>query len=256
MTHKHLNRVNPEVPKRVALVLSNAATSTTTGWPVGFWWAELTHPYFQFTEAGYEIEIFSPLGGRCEADAISDPDDQSQWQSEDVISRGYKHDPAFMKLLDDTRPVDDMDVEWFDAIVVAGGQGPMFTFEAAGNLQQAFVEFYESGKLAAALCHGTALLRYTRLADGDPLVKGRTVTGFANVEEDFADQSARDMGILGEGQHVVPWRIEDQLKALGANYVQAGLWRGFAVRDGNLVTGQQNFSGGETAQLIIETLGR
>jgi putative intracellular protease/amidase len=138
VSHKHLNPVNADHPKRVAIVLSNPGTSTTTGWPVGFWWAELSHPYFQFTGAGYQVELFSPNGGECLADAMSDPEDASQWQAEDVM----------------------------------------------------------------------------------------------------------------------PWRIEDELKALGANYVQAGLWRGFAIRDGNLVTGQQNFSGGETAQLIVETLGR
>jgi putative intracellular protease/amidase len=173
-----------------------------------------------------------------------------------VISRGYKHDPAFVKLVETTKKVDDLDVNRFDALVVAGGQGPMFTFESAQNLHRKFVEFYQSGRLTAALCHGVAILRYARLASGEPLVKGRTVTGFANVEEDFSDQAARDMGLLRPDQQVMPWRIEDELKALGANYVQAGLWKGFAIRDGNLVTGQQNFSGGETAQLIVETLGR
>ena len=114
----------------------------------------------------------------------------------------------------------------------------------------------EAGKLTAALCHGVALLRYTKLSDGGPLVAGKTVTGFANVEQDFADKATWDTGALAEGTHVMPWRVEDELKKLGANYIQAGLWKGFAVRDGNLVTGQQNFSGGETADLIIETLGR
>jgi putative intracellular protease/amidase len=132
----------------------------------------------------------------------------------------------------------------------------MFTFEQATSLQRKFVDFYEAGKISSAICHGTAILRYTTLSNGEPLVKGKTVTGFANVEEDFADQSMWDMGAMPKGTHVMPWRIEDELKSLGANYIQAGLWRGFAVRDGNLVTGQQNFSGGEFADLLIETLGR
>jgi putative intracellular protease/amidase len=256
MSHKHLNPLNPTKPKRIAVVISNPGTSSTTGWPVGFWWVELTHPYFYFTEAGYQVEVFSPNGGACIPDAMSDPEDASQWQAEDVISRGYKHDPEFVKLVDITKSVDGLDVDAFDALVVAGGQGPMFTFEAATNLHVKFVEFYESGKLTAALCHGTAVLRYARLSNGEPLVRGKTVTGFANIEEDFADQATWDMGALTPGTHIMPWRIEDELKALGANYVQAGLWTGFAIRDGNLVTGQQNFSGGETANLIIETLGR
>jgi putative intracellular protease/amidase len=143
----------------------------------------------------------------------------------------------------------------FDAIVIAGGQSPMFTFEGAKDLQKKFVEFYERGKIAGALCHGTAILRYAKLSSGEYLAKGRTVTGFANVEEDFADNASWEMGILARDKHVMPWRIEDELKRLGANYVQAGLWRGFAIRDGNLITGQQNFSGLETAELLAQTLG-
>jgi putative intracellular protease/amidase len=149
-----------------------------------------------------------------------------------------------------------IDINRFDAIVIAGGQGPMFTFEQATNLHQKFVEFYEAGKVTAALCHGCAILRYAILSNGEPLVKGKTVTGFANIEEDFADQAMWDNGWMPRDKHVMPWRIEDEVKKLGANYIQAGLWKGFAIRDGNLITGQQNFSGSETAQLIVETLGR
>ncbi len=256
MSHKNLNPVNPANPKRAAIVISNPAVSTTTGWPVGFWWSELSHPYFYFTEAGWEVDIYSPLGGRCEADAMSDPEDASQWQAEDVISRGYKHDPEFVKLIENTKPVDDLNVDDYDTMVVAGGQGPMFTFETAENLHRKFAEFYESGKVTAALCHGAAILRYARLSSGEPLVKGKTVTGFANVEETFSDEAVWDAGALERGTHVMPWRIEDEVRKLGANYVQAGLWKGFAIRDGNLVTGQQNFSGGEVAQVILEAVGR
>jgi putative intracellular protease/amidase len=255
MGHKDLNPVNRNNPKRVAIVISNPAVSTTSGWPVGFWWSELTHPYFKFTEVGYKVEVFSPDGGACVADAMSDPEDVSEWQAEDVISRGYKHDPAFMKLIENTKKVDEIDVTEFDAIVVAGGQGPMFTFDKATNLHEKFVEFYESGKIAAALCHGVAVLRYTTLTNGDPLVKGRTVTGFASIEEDFADEATWSAGAMPRGTHVMPWRIEDEMCKLGANYIQAGLWKGFAVRDGNLITGQQNFSGAETAEVIVRALG-
>jgi putative intracellular protease/amidase len=132
----------------------------------------------------------------------------------------------------------------------------MFTFDTAADLHRTFVRFYEGGKVVAALCHGVAVLRYARLTDGSLLVSGKTVTGFANVEEDFADRAVWEMGALSREKHVMPWRIEDELKRLGANYVQAGLWRGFAVRDGNLVTGQQNFSGAETALAVVEALGK
>ncbi len=255
MSHKNLNPVSTRQPKRVAIVIANPATSTTTGWPVGFWWSELSHPYLKFVEKGYTVDIFSPHGGACAADAMSDPNDASRWSEDDLISQGFLHTPALQALVDNTRKVADLQAADYDAIVVAGGQAPMFTFETATDLQQKFAEFYEAGKVAAALCHGVAILRYARLSDGTPLVKGKTVTGFANVEEDFADEAVWGMGFLPHGQSLMPWRIEDELKKLGANYVQAGLWKGFAVRDGNLVTGQQNFSGAETADVIIQALG-
>ncbi|WP_020606871.1 type 1 glutamine amidotransferase domain-containing protein [Spirosoma spitsbergense] len=255
MSLKDPNLVNTQCPKRVAIVIANSAVSTTTGWPVGFWWSELAHPYFEFTEKGYVVELFSLNGGKCEADAMSDPNDASGYSATDLISQGFIHTEKLRSLVDNTRPVSELNVADFDALVVAGGQAPMFTFEKAADLQNKFVEFYESGKVTSALCHGTAILRYAKLSNGEYLAKGKTVTGFANVEEDFADNAVWEYGLLSRDKHVMPWRIEDELKKLGANYVQAGLWRGFAIRDGNLITGQQNFSGAETAKAIIEALG-
>ena len=255
MSLRDPNRVNSAKPKRVAIVLSNPAVSTTTKWPVGFWWSELTHPYFLFTEKGYSIDLFSPDGGKCEADAMSNPRDSSGYSETDLISMGFIASPKLAAMVENTRPAADIAVSDYDAIVVAGGQAPMFTFQNATSLQKIFVDFYEAGKIACALCHGVAILRYARLSNGEYLARGKTVTGFANVEEDFADNAVWDMQLLSRDTHVMPWRIEDELKAIGANYVQAGLWRGFAIRHGNLVTGQQNFSGSETAAVVVEALG-
>jgi len=238
------------------MVVANPAVSSTTGWPVGFWWSELTHPYYAFHEAGYEVEVFSPAGGKCEADAMSDPRDASGYSASDLITMGFINTPNLAALIDDTKPVSSVDVSRFDAIVVCGGQVPMFGFDKATDLHETFVRFYEAGKVACALCHGVAVLRYAKLSNGEMLAKNKTVTGFANVEEDFADNAVWQAGALAKDKHVMPWRIEDELKALGANFVQAGLWRSFAIRDGNLITGQQNFSGAETAKLVIETIGR
>ena len=202
------------------------------------------------------MEIFSPNGGKCQADAMSDPRDSSGYSATDLISMGFIATPKLAALVENTGKVADIDVSRHDAIVVAGGQAPMFNFEGAASLHSKFVEFYEAGKIAAALCHGVAILRYARLRDGELIAKGKTVNGFANVEEDFADNAVWSMGLLPRDKHVMPWRIEDEMKKAGANYVQAGAWRGFAYRDGNLITGQQNFSGGETAKLVIESLGR
>ncbi len=246
----------PSKLKRIALVIANPTVSTTTGWPVGFWWSELSHPYLAFEDAGYQVEVFSPEGGKCEADAMSDPNDASGYSKTDLISQGFIHTPDLMAKVQSTGKAIDIDVARFDAIVVAGGQAPMFNFKNAVSLQAKFVEFYQAGKVTAALCHGTAILRYARLPSGEPLVKGRTVTGFANVEEDFADNAIWSYGLLARDKHIMPWRIEDELKSMGANFVHAGLWRSFAIRDGNLVTGQQNFSGAETARHVIDALGR
>lgn len=255
MSLKDPNIVNAQRRKRVAIVIANPAVSASTGWPVGFWWAELTHPYYEMTEKGYEVEVFSPAGGRCEPDAMSDPRDASGYSASDLISLGFIHTPPLVALVESTKKVAEIDVENFDAIIVAGGQAPMSNFDQATDLHQKFVEFFEAGKITCALCHGVAILRYARLSNGEYLAKGKTVTGFANVEEDFADNAVWEYGMLPRDKHLMPWRIEDELKKLGANYVQAGLWRGFAVRDGNLVTGQQNFSGGETARMVIRALG-
>ena len=255
MSLRDSNVVNPARKKRVAIVIANPSTSTTTGWPVGFWWSELTHSYYVLTENGYELEVFSPNGGVCKPDALSDPRDPSGYSAGDLITRGFIATPSCAALVENTRPATDIDIEHFDAILVAGGQAPMFTFETATNLHRAFVEFYERGKAAVALCHGVAILKYARLSNGDHLAKGKTVTGFANVEEDFADRAVWDMGLLSRDRHVMPWRIEDEMRRIGANYVHGGLWRSFAIRDGNLITGQQNFSGAATAQMLVEALG-
>lgn len=250
------NVSNPLARKRIAIVIANASISSTTGWPVGFWWSELTHPFLAFTDVGYEVEIFSPDGGACAGDAMSDPGDASGYSKSDLISQGFIHTPELRALIEDSQPVAAINIEHFDAIVVAGGQAPMFNFAGATGLHQKFAAFHAAGKICAALCHGVAVLRYALKPDGEPVAKGRTVTGFANVEEDYADAAVWNLGLLPRDRHLMPWRIEDAMKELGANYLQAGAWRSFAVRDGNLITGQQNFSGGETARLIIEALGR
>jgi putative intracellular protease/amidase len=228
---------------------------TTTGWPVGFWWSELSHPYFFLSEKGYSVDVFSPNGRKCEADAMSDPRDPSGYSDSDIVSLGFLSTPKLAALVESTRKVAAIDVRDYDAIVVAGGQGPMFTFEKATDPHKKFVDFYEAGKVACALSDGVAVLRYAKLSNGEYLAKGKAVTGFANVEEDYADNAVWQMNAPPRDKHVMPRRIEDELKKIGANYLQAGLWRGFAVRDGNLVTGQQNFSPLEMADVLVRALG-
>src|SRR5579864_5548774 len=129
MSLKDVNVVGQSKRKRVAIVIANPAVSTTTGWPVGFWWSELTHPYYRFTEEGYETEIFSPNGGKCEADGMSDPRDSSGYSASDLISMGFISTPSLAAQVEKTKRLSEIDVQKFDAILVTGGQSPMFTFE-------------------------------------------------------------------------------------------------------------------------------
>jgi putative intracellular protease/amidase len=180
-------------------------------------------------------------------DSLSDPRDPSQWSAEDLVTMGFVHTPALMKLLEDTPKLADLDLDEYDAIMVAGGQSPMFTFRENEDLARTIRHFYESEKPTAVYCHGTAALVDLKLSDGSYLVEGKTITGFANIEEEFSDAFV--------GQAVMPWRVQDVLKERGANYVQGGLFKAFAVRDGRLITGQQQYSGRKVAQMVIEMLG-
>lgn len=233
--------------KHIMMIVSNPALSTTMGWPVGFWAAELIHPYDAFTKAGCQVTIASPNGGKVEFDALSDPRDKSGYSKDDRLSLEYIEQSAFMNLLDNTPAIADLSFDEFDAVVVCGGQGPMFTFRKDMALADLFVKFYQARKPSAALCHGTCLLLETKLKNGDYLVQGKTMTGFANSEEDFADQTV--------GQKMMPFRIEDEAKKLGANFVTGEPFSAFAVQDSNLITGQQQNSGAETAKLVLSALG-
>jgi putative intracellular protease/amidase len=235
--------------KKVLMVVANPSTSKTTGWPVGFWWAEVTHPYWAFTEAGYEVEIRSPQGGALQADGYSDPEDASGYSAHDILSLGFKKSQTHAALLQNTRSVDDVDPNAYDAVFFAGGQSPMVTFRGNQKLQALVARFYEAGRVTALVCHATCLLLDTKLSNGDLLVKGKTWTGFATSEEKFADSFV--------GQRIQPFWIEDEARTIdGTNFVVDQMFREFAVRDGLLVTGQQQYSGAAAARLVIEALGR
>jgi len=245
--HEVVDVSNQQRRPRVLMVVANPSISTTTGWPVGFWAAELFHPYYEFSQKRYDVTIASPEGGKVEVDALSDPRDPSKWSADDLISMGALNTPEIMAQLQDTPALRDLNLDDFDALVVCGGQGPMFQFRDHGDLKRAIAHFYEASKPTAALCHGVASLIDVQFSDGSYLVTGKTVTGFANVEEDFGDAAV--------GTKIMPYRVEDELRKRGANYIQAGLFKAFAVRDMNLITGQQQYSGKRVAELVSEALG-
>ena len=160
---------------------------------------------------------------------------------------GFLNTPELVALLADTPQIATEDLGSYDALVVAGGLSPMFTYRDNGDLRRAIVDFYEAEKLVAVYCHGVSALIDARLSDGSYLIDGKTITGFSNAEEDYSDDYV--------GQQVMPWRIEDAARERGANYVQGGLFKPFVVRDGRLITGQQQYSGRKVAQLVINALG-
>jgi putative intracellular protease/amidase len=240
--------LNPERPKRVVVVASNPAVSGQTGWPIGFWWAELTHPYWEFVEHGYQVDVASPDGGKLEGDKWSDPRDESGYSADDLISLGFINSPAHMKLVEESKPLAKLSVDDYDALMLIGGQGPMYTFYENDAVHGLLRDFYEAGKPTAVICHATCALLKTRLSDGSLLVEGKTWTGFANSEEDYADEFV--------GQPIQPFRIEEEAKKLaGTNFIVASRFKPHAVREGLLITGQQQYSGAAAARLVIETLG-
>jgi putative intracellular protease/amidase len=223
--------LKPDQPKRVLIVASNPAVSERTGWPIGFWWSELTHPYWELTERGYRADVASPDGGRLEGDSWSDPRDESRYSADDLLSLGFINSPEHLKLVEETKPLADIALDDYDAVLLVGGQGPMYTFW-----------------VTAVICHATCVLLKVRLSDGRLLVEGKTWTGFANSEERFADEYV--------GRKIQPFWIEDEARKLeNTNFIVNGRFKPHAIRDGNLITGQQQYSGTAAARLLVEALG-
>ena len=234
--------------KKILMIAANSATSPTTGWPIGFWWAELTHPYWEFVEKGYQVDIFSPDGGDLEADGFSDPEHESGYSAADILSLGFKESAKHAALVKNTRPISAITVADYDAVFLSGGQSPMYTFIDNIKLHQLVVDFHEAKKVVAIVCHATCVLLKAKTADGKLLVDGKTWTGFADAEEHFADNFV--------GQRIQPFWIETEARKLpNTNFITGGLFKAFAVRDGRLITGQQQFSGAATARMVIEALG-
>jgi putative intracellular protease/amidase len=234
---------------KILMVASSPSVSKQTGWPIGFWAAELTHPLRVFQEAGYDVELASTEGGKIMMDGYSNPTDASGYSSHDVISLGYMQQKWFNDMLANTKAISSVDVKDYVAIFLVGGQAPMYTFRGNKTLEKLFAGFYESGKPSAAVCHSTTLLLEAKTSKGDLLVKGKTWTGFADAEEEFADKAV--------GQKIQPYRIETEAKKLsGTTFKVAPAFASYAIADGNLITGQQQNSGEAAARLLVAQLNK
>lgn len=234
---------------KILMIASSPAVSKQTGWPIGFWAAELTHPLRVFQEAGFEVDLVSTEGGKLEMDGYSNPNDPSGYSAHDVISLGYMQQSWFNDMLSNTKKLTEVDVKNYDAIFLVGGQGPMYTFRGNHDLEKLFVAFYEAGKPSAAVCHSTTLLLEAKKSNGDMLIQDKTWTGFADAEEDFADQAV--------GMKIQPYRIETEAKKIvDTTFKVAAPFSSYAIADGNLITGQQQNSGAAAAELLINQLNK
>lgn len=234
---------------KILMVASSPTISTQTGWPIGFWVAELTHPLRVFQEAGYEVELVSTEGGKLMMDSYSNPTDASGYSAGDVISLGYMQQPWFNDMLENTKKLTDVNPTEYVAIFLVGGQGPMYTYRGNKDLEKLFATFYEGGKPSAAVCHSTTLLLEATKSNGELIVSGKTWTGFADAEEEFADQAV--------GQKIQPYRIETEARKLaGTTFKVAPPFSSYAIQDGNLITGQQQNSGAAAAELLVKALNQ
>ena len=234
---------------KILMVASSPSVSKQTQWPIGFWAAELTHPLRVFQEAGYEVELVSTEGGKLEMDGYSNPTDASGYSAHDVITLGYLQQKSFKDMLENTKKLNEVEVKNYYAIFLVGGQGPMYTFKGNKDLEKLFVSFYEAGKPSSAVCHSTTLLLEAKKSNGELLVKGKTWTGFADAEEEFADKAV--------GMKIQPYRIEDEAKKIaGTTFKVAAPFSAYAIADGNLITGQQQNSGAAAAELLVKMLSK
>lgn len=223
---------------KVLMVLTSHDRLGDTGQRTGFWLEEFAAPYYVLRDAGVEITLASPRGGMPPIDPKSDAPD-----AETPAMKRFRGDPEAQRALANTIELSSVSPDDFDAVFFPGGHGPLWDLANDRTSIGLIERLYAAGKPVAAVCHGPAVLRHAQGPDGAPLVKGKTVTGFTNTEE-------AAVGLTD----VVPFSVEDALKANGGRYSKAEDWASHAVVDGNLITGQNPASSEATAKALLEAL--
>jgi putative intracellular protease/amidase len=237
--------------KRILMITTSTTQMGVAGKPTGVWAEELAVPYYAFVDAGASVELASPLGGAVPFDAASlkpvgsnppqvermlvDPNLQAKLAAAQAVVSAQ----ATMQ----ANPTAALSAAQFDAVFFPGGHGTMWDLPhpAVGKLAG---EAFKAGRLVGSVCHGAAGLVSARDANGEPIVKGRRVNSFTDAEETAA-------GLMG----IVPFALETRLRELGARFEGAPNWQPFAVRDGQLITGQNPASSALVANLLVEALG-
>ena len=223
------------IPK-ILLVLTSHSQLGDTGKKTGFWLPELTHPYYEFKKAGYLIDVASIQGGVAPVDpkSLKEPDDAHE---------RFLQDAELMAKVFTTLPLSEVNPSAYQAVVFAGGSGPMWDFPNNEHVNRVAAAIYENNGIVSAICHGPAALVDVKLSNGKYLISGKKVSAFTNKEEEELKLT-----------HVVPFLLQDKLIERGAKYIHGKPWKENVVVDGRLITGQNPASAKKVAEKIIKHL--
>ncbi|MEV7436609.1 type 1 glutamine amidotransferase domain-containing protein [Streptomyces griseoviridis] len=220
---------------KVLTVLTSHDELGDTGRKTGFWLEELAAPYYRFKDAGIDLVLASPKGGRPPLDPKSN---EPASQTDDT--RRFEADPEAMAALASTVRLDSVSADDFDAVFYPGGHGPLWDLAEDATSVRLIESTLRAGKPLALVCHAPGVLRHAVNEDGTPLVRGKKVTGFTNSEEEGVQLT-----------EVVPFLVEDELTRLGGDYSKGDDWAPYVLRDGLLITGQNPASSGPAADVLI-----
>lgn len=224
--------------KEIVFVITSHDRLGDTGHKTGVWIEEFATPYYILKDKGVNITLASPKGGQPPIDPKSH---EADFQTPATVR--FDKDEATKTAFANTQKLETINESDFDAVFYPGGHGPLWDLAEDKNSIALIEAFYNNAKPVGAVCHAPAVLKHTKNADGTPLVKGKNVTGFTNGEEDAVQLT-----------QIVPFLVEDMLKANGANYSKAADWTPHAVADGHLITGQNPASSEQVATLLLEKL--
>jgi putative intracellular protease/amidase len=223
---------------KILIVLTSHEQLGNTGRKTGFWLEEFAAPYYVLADAGAVITLASPSGGQPPLDPKSD-----EPGAQTAATERFTRDSAAQAALAKTLKLSDISPDDYDAVFYPGGHGPLWDLADDRHSIALIEAMYAAGKPVAAVCHAPAVLRHARAPDGSPLIRGKSVTGFSNTEEEAVQLST-----------VVPFMLEDELKLKGASYSRAVDWQPHAVTDGNLITGQNPASSELVAHAVLMQL--
>lgn len=223
---------------KILMVLTSHDELGDTGKKTGFWLEEFAAPFYVLRDAGAQITLASPIGGQPPLDPTSDAE-----EAQTDATRRFKQDEQAQKELASTVKLSEVDADGFDAVFYPGGHGPMWDLAESADSRRLLERFAATARPIGAVCHAPAIFRHVENGRGEPLVRGRRLTGFTNSEEEAAGLT-----------EVVPFLVEDMLRQKGANYEKGEDWAEKVVVDGNLVTGQNPASSEGAARELLALL--